>query len=144
MTFRIIKPNECFEMIEKLAIKIKDNDCFSNIKGIMGIPRGGLPIAVYLSHLLKKPLLEKQEIFSKIAASRKDKCHEYIIVDDIADSGKTLTKNFYNFPTATLFIKPNSIHVPTFYIENTIDWIVFPWEDKNDIENDARSYEKKW
>lgn len=60
-----------------------------------------------------------------------------LVIDDIADSGKTLN---YVVPllkqalpnaiikTATLFYKKRSVFTPDYYVEETEDWIVFPWE----------------
>ena len=62
------------------AVKIASNK-YKNKKftGVYGIPRGGLCLAVSLSHYLNIPLLELPQ----------DNC---LIVDDIYDSGKTLEK----------------------------------------------------
>lgn len=86
--------------------------------GIYGIPRGGLPFAVRLSHLLSAPLLLAP-------------CEGCLVVDDIADSGETL-KHFEKsgYRMATLFCKPGSEVKPEFYGEifSSDAWIVFPWE----------------
>ena len=91
--------------------------------GIYGIPRGGLCIAAMLSHRMDLPLL--------LAPAK-----NCIIVDDIADSGKTLihyTKNdtqFNDYYIATMFYAKRSIVRPNFYAkEKTDKWIVFPWEE---------------
>lgn len=60
-----------------------------------------------------------------------------LIVDDLVDSGKTihfivslLKKNLPDatIKTATLFYKENKLFKPDFYVEETADWLVFPWE----------------
>jgi hypoxanthine phosphoribosyltransferase len=88
---------------------------------IYGIPRGGLVIAVYLSHRCNIPLIN---------SLNKD-IKNVLIVDDIADTGKTLAElKEYNFQTATLYYKSRSIIKPTFIgeeVEND-EWVVFPWE----------------
>lgn len=81
---------------------------------IYGIPRGGLILAVILSHLSSKPIT---------FVPRKDT----LIIDDICDKGITLSK-FNNYVTATLHYKSNQIMKPTYFIEETKDWIVYPWE----------------
>ncbi|MBI4239559.1 phosphoribosyltransferase [Candidatus Uhrbacteria bacterium] len=86
--------------------------------GIWGPARGGLPLAVCLSHLLTLPLVSKPKDTS------------ILIVDDIADTGETL-QNFAKkgFCIATLYYHSQSIVVPTFWIrEKHNEWIIFPWE----------------
>jgi hypoxanthine phosphoribosyltransferase len=65
-----------------------------------------------------------------------------LIVDDVADTGKTLNiaVNFLNhygpkkILTATLYLKPWSMHRPDFYAEETDAWIIFPWDKAETIE----------
>lgn len=98
------------EQIIKSEIKI-DN--------IFGIPRGGLVLAVRLSHLLNKHLTRN------IASINR----KTLIVDDISDTGKTLKRFEQNY-IATLYIKPKTETIPNFYVFKTSKWIVFPWEEK--------------
>lgn len=103
---------EVEEFIEQLSKELPDN-----ISGVYGIPRGGLCLAVMLSHKINKPLLQ---------APHKD-C---IVIDDIADTGETLihykSKNYY---IATMYYHKQSKVVPDFwYKEKTDKWITFPWE----------------
>ena len=67
--------DECVNSIYK---KCKNK----NLDGIYGFPRGGLCLAVALSHSLGLPILEKP----------KNNC---LIVDDIYDTGYTLEKIKY-------------------------------------------------
>ena len=108
------------EFVEELIKEIKSK----NIKptGVYGIPRGGLILATLLSYKLDIPLL--------MAA-----CDGCIIVDDIADSGRTLlhyTSNDTQFNThyiATMFYHERCMVKPNFYKYTKDDkWIVFPWE----------------
>ena len=89
----------------------------AHFDGICGIPRGGLILAVCLSHHLKLPLL---------AAPTK----RTLIVDDIADSGATLLcykKNENRI--ITLFKHPKSKVNPDIWIRVKKErWIDFPWE----------------
>lgn len=107
------------EMAQQLAKNIKENN--NNLKSIYGIPRGGLPLAVYLSHHLDLPLISNNEIDL-----------ETLIVDDISDNGDTLFE--YNYcKTACLYSTPWTKVTPDFYLklkESPNDWLVFPWEKK--------------
>jgi len=87
---------------------------------VYGLPRGGLVPAVMLSHALKIPLLGGNATMRGTT----------LVVDDIADTGKTLLK-FTNkeCKIATLFYKKHSITKPDFWVyEKKKAWIVFPWE----------------
>ena len=86
-------------------------------KGVYGIPRGGLCIAVMLSYKLNIPLLQAP-------------CKDCVVIDDIADTGETLyhykKKGYY---IATMYYHKQSKIVPDFWFkEKTNKWIVFPWE----------------
>ena len=94
--------------------------------GVFGIPRGGLIFAVMLSHRLNIPML----------ASPMGNC---IVVDDIADSGRSLVHYRQNdtmfldtlFIT-TMYYSDRSMVKPDFYSKTKKsqgDWIVFPWEN---------------
>jgi len=103
---------------EYIAKKIKKQKL--KFKNIFGIPRGGLIMAVKLSHLLKIPITDYPEI---------DKT---LIVDDIADTGTTLEVYKKHYFTATLFYHQQSTVVPNIWCnEKTENWIKYPWE-KND------------
>ena len=94
--------------------------------GVYGIPRGGLIPATLLSYKLGIPLLMGP-------------AKNCLIVDDIADSGKTLmhfTMNdtqFNKYFIATIYYAKRSLVKPDFYTkEKDGKWIEFPWE-KNEI-----------
>lgn len=93
-----------------------------NFSGVYGIPRGGLVLATLISYRLNIPLL--------LAPAK-----NCIIVDDIADSGRSLlhyTENdtqFNKYYIATMFYCERSMVKPDFYQFNKEDkWIVYPWE----------------
>jgi hypoxanthine phosphoribosyltransferase len=57
-----------------------------------------------------------------------------LLVDDVADSGRTLAlvvdlleRVGVNVKTATLYSKPRSVIEPDFFWRKTDRWIVFPW-----------------
>ena len=108
------------EWIDELISYIKSNNL--EFSGVYGIPRGGIIPATILSYKTGLPLL--------LAPSK-----NCMIVDDIADSGKTLlhfTLNdtqFNKYFIATIYYSKRSLVKPDFYTrEKTEKWIEFPWE----------------
>ena len=100
------------------------------IGAIYGLPRGGLPIAVSLSHKLGLPLLMNY-YDRKVVTNKK-----ILVVDDIADTGKTL-KDFDNKNNVivTFHYHKQSLVKPRFYCEDKDDkWIVYPWEMRDSKE----------
>lgn len=87
--------------------------------GVYGPVRGGLPLAVVLSHALNIPMFEIP------------KTKNTLIVDDIADTGKTLKKYSKTHFIATIFYHPQSMFVPSIWLRKKgKDWILFPWESE--------------
>jgi hypoxanthine phosphoribosyltransferase len=133
MKNRIMTYKQYGSLLDKLVylIETDPDPIVKNIKNVVGIYRGGLPIAVHLSHYFSWNYIDEY----RFNMYNIELIGNTLIVDDIADTGKTLnnyTLNDYNysFPTATLFYKKRSIIQPTFYVETTDKWIVFPWEGK--------------
>lgn len=118
------------EDIKKIAQWARDRDFIS----IYGIPRGGLVIAVALSHQLQLPLKVKIEEVDI----------ETLVVDDIADSGETLLafeQKIGKKPTsATLFYHKDTKRMPDFSLREKIEWIVFPWETEASSKYDNHSF----
>jgi xanthine phosphoribosyltransferase len=119
----------CWEDVENLITSIVNEIKQENSipEYIVGLPRGGLIPATIMSHMLDVPLLSLKDI-----DKRKNNLN-ILIVDDIADSGKTLNPFTTKYRTATLHYKPQSIHLPTYYaheVNNDI-WVNFPWEKKD-------------
>ncbi len=113
----IISWAEVEKMVDKLVHMIKK----SKIKfdGIYGIPRGGLPLAVILSHQLGIPVL---------LYPTKDT----LVVDDISDNGFSLQR-MKNKKIATLYSTDWTITKPDWFVEKKLskdDWLIFPWEKK--------------
>lgn len=125
-------------MSKKYYVRWDDIETFVNVfadqvkmegrkfTGVYGLPRGGLIFAVMLSHRLNIPML----------LAPADGC---LIVDDIADSGKSLyhfTENdtqFNKYYIATMFYHQRSIVKPDYYRYYKEDkWIVFPWESDDE------------
>ena len=116
---------------------------------IVGVKRGGLIPAIKLSHIFNKPLImmscqlrdntDNEVRLYEVEEIPKDK--NILIVDDICDSGVTLTKivhelimnGFANIKTCSL-VYNTSQDFRTDYYSQEIDrnndkrWIIFPWE----------------
>lgn len=94
-------------------------ECFEGVKGVYGIPRGGLVFAVILSHMLNVPLLAAP-------------CEGCLVVDDIADTGETLVHyKQCGYKITTMFYNKISVVKPDFSMKEKNDlWIVYPWEEQ--------------
>ena len=114
---------------------------------IVGIERGGLIPAVYISHQMNLPFksfrwstrdFESREPIEKLKEYI-DAGEKLLIVDDIVDSGTTFaeiasalgSKNGVMF--ASTIEKAISTYKPDFSgtILDNPDWIVFPWEHRS-------------
>ena len=123
--------------MHKLSWKEFDECIFSisnqckgkSFEGVYGLPRGGLCLAVALSHSLGLRLLNEPR-------------NNSLIIDDIYDTGYTLERIRH--------LKGSEIHVwitkkePTWwnaykYIKGK-EWIIFPWENINNANNDKILY----
>ena len=118
-------------LLDELVEKIKNGLDLSKIKFIYTFMRGGLPIGVHLSHFLNLPVYTNESNIDFTTISYKT----VLVVDDIADTGDTLFGFSRLWPTATLFYKTRSIVKPTFYVKETTNWIVFPWEKDDEVMN---------
>jgi hypoxanthine phosphoribosyltransferase len=105
--------------VENLAWQLKAGNLLDQFDWIYGIPRGGLVLAVALSHKLDKPLVETP-------------CTDWnriLVVDDISDSGETLMALLPKL-SATIHYNTQSKFRPLAWVhtKRTMDWIVYPWE----------------
>ena len=120
--------SEFDKSIEYIANKCKNFET----SGIYGVPRGGLCLAVALSHKLKINLISEPAKNS-------------LIVDDIYETGVTLN-TFKNIEGAMFFVLFSKIK-PTWWntvnISTKKEWIVFPWENHKNFENERNEYIKK-
>ena len=120
--------SEFDKSVEQIAKECKSLE----FSGIYGVPRGGLCLAVALSHKLKINL---------ISEPRKNS----LIVDDIYETGITL--NTYKDIEGAMFFVLFSKIKPTWWntvnISKKREWIVFPWENRLDFNSDRNQYIKK-
>ena len=114
--------------VDHIADQCKDWD----LSGIYGVPRGGLCLAVALSHKLDIQIINKPSKNS-------------LIVDDIFETGFTLSK-FKHIEGVNFFVLVSK-EKPTWW--NTViicykkEWIVFPWENKTNEIKEEKKYNQK-
>ena len=116
------------ESVEHIAEKCK----FLEFSGIYGVPRGGLCLAVALSHKLKINLISEPVKNS-------------LIVDDVYETGVTLNvfKNIKGAKFFVIFSKKKPTWFNSVHISEKSDWIVFPWENNLNSLSDRKDYIKK-
>jgi hypoxanthine phosphoribosyltransferase len=141
-----------YEMLLAQTQKIQASQYQPNI--IIGIAKGGTIPTRILSDLMEisqttniqiksyrtiaEPEIEPL-ITQRLTTSITNK--KVLLVDDIADSGKTLkAAKMYlqehkakDIKIATLYAKPTSEIEPDFYEKKTSKWVVFPWEMKETL-----------
>ena len=111
-----------WEQINKFAFEEFVQDGFlRKFEYVYGIPRGGMPLAIMLSHALNL----------KLTFSILDKTIT-LIVDDVADTGKTLKQfSTKGFTIVTFAWHKKSTVKPYRHSYNKKDnWLVFPWEER--------------
>ena len=130
---RRITWEEISELCRKLAQDLQQ--CPTAFHAIFAVPRGGLPIGVHLSHLTGIPM----DLGGVI-----DDSLQYVIVDDINDTGRTMTQyvNKENCVTVALFERVDSSVAADYVGEyvNHNDWLVMPWEVMDNAFEDMLDY----
>ena len=117
---------------EEFDVCVEKISCFCSDKsfsGVYGFPRGGLCLAVALSHSLDIPLLDVPRNFS-------------LVVDDVYETGKTLSEvsEMRGVTTFVWFSKVQPKWWNAVQIVSPEEWLVFPWENKQLIEHDQKAY----
>ena len=120
--------SEFDKSVEQIASKCR----FKEFSGIYGVPRGGLCLAVALSHKLEINLISEPKKNS-------------LIVDDVYETGITLNsyKDIEGAMFFVLFSKIKPTWWNTVFISKKNEWIVFPWENNLNSKNDRIEYTKK-
>ncbi len=127
-----ISAEEFDALINNLIQQLIDSG--KKFDGVMGVCRGGLLPAVYISHALDIPL---------IFGIKDHHTNNILVVDDVADTGKTLETLTQSFRTryledyltltvATVIFKERSMFKPDFYAKEINEWVVFPYEREKD------------
>ena len=120
--------NEFDSSVDFIANKCKK----LKLSGIYGVPRGGLCLAVALSHKLNIQLIEKPLKSS-------------LIVDDVYETGITLSnfKNIEGVNFFVLFSKRKPIWWNAVNLSPKEEWIVFPWENIENELTEEKEYKRK-
>jgi GTP cyclohydrolase I len=115
--------------IDQYCLKLADkiNRKGQTYEGIFPIPMGGYPVAIKLSKLLDIPIVDYMNPI-------------VLIVDDLIDSGRTLSKYPDDCDTAVLFAKNKKYLEVNYYAETLNDWIVFPWETLKEENADIKDH----
>jgi hypoxanthine phosphoribosyltransferase len=143
--FRYINWTEYGNLADALAEKIRSHS--EKFDLIIGIARGGIPVAMVVSdHLNVKLDIINVKSYDGIAERNPPRIlttltevvrgKSVLLVDDLVDQGDTMaTVSKYlqdqgpaMMKTAVLFKKPWSATEPDYFLEVVDKWIVFPWE----------------
>ncbi len=145
--YEIVSWDQSYQMTFYLFEKMVEEEYFPEI--IVGIARGGWIPARLLADFYgnrrtanikiefydsNSKATENPIITQEISENVEGKI--VLIVDDVADSGKSLEAaiehiklmNPKEIKSATLYYKKHSIIVPNYFIKETQLWIVYPWE----------------
>lgn len=143
--FRYIGWSEYGNLAEALAEKVRATGKKFDL--VVGIARGGIPVAMVVSdHLDVKIDFINVKSYTDIAKRATPKIlstlteaidgKRVLLVDDLVDQGDTMAflKRYLaeqgpsTLETAVLFKKPWSKTEPDYYLESVSEWIVFPFE----------------
>ena len=146
----------CFKLSKKLdAEKIR-------FDRIVCISRGGLVVARIFSDYLNLPVSNFTIVsYAHIGRANTPRVVEefgvditgetILLVDEIVDRGDTLacgveyveTKKVKKIITLSPFVKPHAKPKPDYYTVSTTDWVVFPYEVRETVEELTSMYTKK-
>lgn len=130
-----------------LAKKIRDE--YGTIDEIIAISRGGIVVGRILSDILDAKISfitiesyknfeqQKDPVVTQLL-SKKLTGEKILLVDELADSGKTFLRalsylksaHIVNVITASPYIKPHSKYTPHFYTKSLDGWVILPYELK--------------
>lgn len=161
LRLRALSWSEFFEDTVALAHKILSSG-YTPGKLVL-IARGGLVVGRLLSDLLSvRELVEvharfyegpgitlEQPIVTMSVAEEDVRGARLLVVDDIVDTGKTLKTVLEKLASykpeevksAALYVKPWASCKPDFYVKVTNEWLVFPYEIRETLENLPRGKE---
>lgn len=117
--------------VKKLTDAIRKSG--QTISAVYGVPRGGVPLAVALSHELGVPLDGWEEGGSLLCSRRVPHPFELLVVDDVVDSGRTRARFNYQQPFACLHDKLGTIAWAAHH-DVPREWIHYWWEPKYEVD----------
>ena len=112
--------------VQSLAYQLSS----ASFEGVYGVPRGGLCLAVALSHALERPLLAEPQ-------------PDALIVDDVYETGRTLEALHASFPQAFGVVWVSK-RPPQWWdavvVTDSSEWLLFPWENAERAMADEQAY----
>ena len=145
--YEIVSWDQSYQMTFYLFEKITEDGFYPDV--IVGIARGGWIPARLLADFYgnRRTANIKIEFYDNTSKATDDPIitqeisenvegKVVLVVDDVADSGKSLIAAVEHIKqmkpaelrTATLYYKKHSIIRPNYFIKETQEWIVYPWE----------------
>jgi len=143
--FRYIGWAEYGSLTEALAEKVRSSGKAFDL--VVGIARGGIPVAMVVSDRLGvkidtitvrsySGIAERGSVRILTTLTEDIKGKSVLLVDDLVDQGDTISgvraflkeNSAKAVETAVIFKKPWSKTHPDYFLETTEDWIVFPFE----------------
>ncbi len=143
--FRYISWSEYGNLAEALAEKVRANGKKYDL--VVGIARGGIPVAMVVSdHLNVKIDFVNVKSYNDIGKRTAPRIlttltegvegKDVLLVDDLVDQGDTMSfmKRYLldqkprSLETAVMFKKPWSRTEPDYFLESVSEWVVFPFE----------------
>ena len=112
--------------VERLAAHARQ---LSGLCGIHGVPRGGMVLAVALSHRLELPLLEQP-------------CAGCLVVDDVYETGQTLApyRQLEGCHVLVWISKAEPLWWHAAEVTSAQEWLLFPWESAAAAAADEQRY----
>ncbi len=155
-----------WEQIYESLLDLADRLQKANFKPdvIVGVSRGGWPLARIMSDLLENPELAnvKTEFYLGVAKTKGEPVitqpvstsvtgKKILVVDEVADTGESLRlvqshlkeRGATEVKILTMYCKPWSVVVPDWYGKETSRWIVFPWERKETVRQVLKEYKSR-
>lgn len=159
MNYHSVSWKQLHDLTHSLSEKISESK--KNIDLIVGVARGGLTISHIVSDFLQLPVasftissykdLQQQELSDisyQVGGSLKNK--NILLIDDVSDTGKTFVRGIEHLKemgaesilTGSVFIKPWTEFMPDYHAKCVNDWIVFPFDMRDTVE-DVSGFMKK-
>lgn len=116
--------------VSRLEYRLVHSGAAEHATGIYGVPRGGLVLAVALSHRLNVPLILQPQ-------------DGMIWVDDIVDTGHTVNQIQHMTVAKCCWVNRNKALLTdvSAYVMFDDDWVLFPWEQELNALVDMEAYE---